>query len=271
MIFLTRWVFKVCLCVYKESEIAHIDINWQVALPCFYVAPFHTILTHKQSEKLFCLVLNRPSLVGKSPLWSAFNCEMELNKAQCLLMAHVSASEWLWLPGSEVVEIGNTMPQTRHLPCAKSYWDSGSNSGLYPILREGKEKVEGGLGFLKMPSLTVKAIQMRGSAQFQDLYKTVSWHCSNTIAAEATWHLWVSKSQWTVTTRAMPVGFWTHSRTSTEEGQFAHGQLGLMALSQIKSVITPENLPRVYALWQSATGRGQMAQQTGMAALLCLS
>lgn len=55
------------------------------------------------------------------------------------------------------------------------------------------------------------------------------------------------KNQRTVTTRAMPVGFWTHSRTGTGEGQFARGQLSLMALSQIKSVITPENLPKVYA------------------------
>ena len=39
------------------------------------------ILIHKQSEKLFCLVLNRPPLVGKSSLRSAPNPEPELANA----------------------------------------------------------------------------------------------------------------------------------------------------------------------------------------------
>lgn len=82
------------------------------------------ILIHKRSEKLFCLALNRPPLVGKSSLWSATNPETELTKARRLLAACVSVSEWLWRPGSEADEmIENTTPQTCYLPCAKSHSD----------------------------------------------------------------------------------------------------------------------------------------------------
>lgn len=101
---------------------------------------------------------------------------MELTEAWHLLMAHVLASEWFWHPGSEADEIENATPQTSYLPCAKSYWDFGSDSALYPVLREGKERVGGGLGFLQAPPLTSKAIQMRGSTQArsQALYKMIS-------------------------------------------------------------------------------------------------
>ena len=154
----------------------------QVVLPCYYVAPFHMIPIHKRSEKLFCLVLNRPPLVRKSSPWSATNPETELTKAQPLLTAHVSASEWLWHPGSEVDEmIENATLQTCYLPCAKSRSDCHPLLGRVKLSslsspQRRKGKGWGGLGFLQAPSPPVKAIQTRGSAQarLQALYKMVS-------------------------------------------------------------------------------------------------
>lgn len=66
-------------------------------------------------------------------------------------------------------------PGQNPIRIATRFWE-GSNSALHLVLREGKERVGGGLGFLQALSWPVKAIPMRGSAQawFQVLYKTVS-------------------------------------------------------------------------------------------------
>lgn len=234
------------------------------------------ILIHKRSEKLFCLALNRPPLVGKSSLWSATNPETELTKARRLLAASVSASEWLWRPESEADEmIENATPQTCYLPCAKSHSDccfwEGSNSALYLVLREGKERVGGGLGFLQALSPPVRAIQTRGSAQtwFQALCKMVSWHCSNTMAA---------RSQRTFTGLEKPVdgNYWGNTcRIFGPTDRLALGRSLLEANclygceSDEENDHTWKSSQSLHSLErQSATGRGQMDQQTGMAELL---